>query len=138
MFLISSCMFTVFPTPAPPKRPTLPPFAKGQIKSITLMPVSNNSEESAWSSNEGGFLCIGMVSFDLIFPFSSMGSPKTFIILPKVPSPTGTAIDSLVFVTGTPLFRPSEAPMAIVLTIPSPSCCWTSSTRPVSSTLRAS
>jgi hypothetical protein len=27
-------------TPAPPKAPTLPPLVKGQIRSITLMPVS--------------------------------------------------------------------------------------------------
>ena len=40
-----------------------------------------------------------MISLDLIFPFSSIGSPRTFIILPKVPSPTGTEIDSPVFFT---------------------------------------
>ena len=36
-------MLTVLPTPAPPNKPTLPPLAKGQIKSMTLIPVSNNS-----------------------------------------------------------------------------------------------
>jgi hypothetical protein len=43
MLLISSIMFTVLPTPAPPNRPTLPPLANGQIRSITLMPVGSSS-----------------------------------------------------------------------------------------------
>jgi hypothetical protein len=43
MLLMSSIMFTVLPTPAPPNRPTLPPLANGQIRSITLMPVSSSS-----------------------------------------------------------------------------------------------
>ena len=38
-------MFTVLPTPAPPNRPTLPPLANGQIRSMTLMPVSSRSLE---------------------------------------------------------------------------------------------
>ena len=46
-------MFTVFPTPAPPKSPTLPPFANGQIKSITLIPVSSNSVAGANSLYAG-------------------------------------------------------------------------------------
>ena len=40
MLLINSMITTVFPTPAPPKAPTFPPLMKGQIKSITLIPVS--------------------------------------------------------------------------------------------------
>ena len=40
-------MLTVLPTPAPPNKPTLPPFANGQIKSITLIPVSSNSAAGA-------------------------------------------------------------------------------------------
>ena len=50
MFLMSSIMFTVFPTPAPPNKPTFPPFAKGQTRSITLIPVSRISLESARST----------------------------------------------------------------------------------------
>ena len=38
---------------APPKRPTLPPLANGQIRSITLMPVSSSSCDGASSSNFG-------------------------------------------------------------------------------------
>ena len=40
-------MLTVLPTPAPPNKPTLPPFANGQIKSMTLIPVSSNSLDAA-------------------------------------------------------------------------------------------
>jgi hypothetical protein len=36
-------MMTVLPTPAPPKTPILPPFANGQTRSMTLMPVSKIS-----------------------------------------------------------------------------------------------
>jgi hypothetical protein len=41
MLLISSMMTTVLPTPAPPNAPTLPPLVNGQIRSMTLMPVSS-------------------------------------------------------------------------------------------------
>src|SRR6266850_2597029 len=34
-------MTTVFPTPAPPNNPILPPFTNGAIRSMTLIPVSN-------------------------------------------------------------------------------------------------
>ena len=47
-------MMTVLPTPAPPKTPILPPFAKGQMRSMTLMPVSKTSVAVACSSNAGG------------------------------------------------------------------------------------
>jgi hypothetical protein len=47
---ISSIMLTVLPTPAPPNKPTLPPLANGQTRSMTLIPVSNNSAAGANSS----------------------------------------------------------------------------------------
>ena len=43
ILLISSWINTVFPTPAPPNRPILPPFAYGASKSMTLIPVSKIS-----------------------------------------------------------------------------------------------
>ena len=55
MLLISSNMFTVLPTPAPPKRPTLPPLANGHTKSITLIPVSSKSTEGDKSLKSGAF-----------------------------------------------------------------------------------
>ena len=81
---------------------------------------------------------MGMVVSAPIGPRSSMGFPKTSMILPSVFSPTGTEIGALVLVTTRPLLRPSVMPMAIVLTIPSPSCCWTSNTVPVSEMTSAS
>ena len=53
MFLINSITVTVFPTPAPPNNPTFPPFANGQRRSITLIPVSNTSASVDCSSNVG-------------------------------------------------------------------------------------
>ena len=50
---ISSWISTVLPTPAPPNRPILPPFANGHSRSTTLMPVSKISETASCSSNLG-------------------------------------------------------------------------------------
>ena len=44
---------TVLPTPAPPKTPVLPPFVKGAIRSMTLIPVSKISTCVDCSSNDG-------------------------------------------------------------------------------------
>ena len=41
------------PTPAPPNRPTLPPFANGTSRSMTLMPVTSRSWPPACSSYDG-------------------------------------------------------------------------------------
>ena len=56
------------------------------------------------------------------FPFWSIGSPMTFIILPSVSGPTGTLIGEPVFVTLSPLLSPSVLSIAIVLTVVSPKC----------------
>ena len=45
---------TVLPTPAPPKRPTLPPLMYGAIRSMTLIPVSKTSTDGCRSRNAGG------------------------------------------------------------------------------------
>ena len=63
MLLMSSIMFTVLPTPAPPNRPTLPPLANGQTRSITLMPVSSRSFEGDSSSKLGALWWIDPASF---------------------------------------------------------------------------
>ena len=57
---------------------------------------------------------------------------------PRVPAPTGTEIGAPVAVTASPRFRPSDAPMAMVRTTPSPSCCWTSSVSSTSLSFSAS
>eukprot|EP00957_Ditylum_brightwellii_P010307 779500-Ditylum_brightwellii.AAC.1 len=43
MLLMSSMIITVYPTPAPPKRPIIPPLAYGTSKSTTLIPVTRIS-----------------------------------------------------------------------------------------------
>ena len=50
---MSSCMMTVFPTHAPPKSPTFPHLSIGQIRSMTLIPVSKSSVFVESSSNFG-------------------------------------------------------------------------------------
>ena len=68
MLLISSSMLTVLPTPAPPNRPILPPFANGMSRSMTLMPVTSSSWPPACSSYDGAGRWIGQCSFDLTGP----------------------------------------------------------------------
>ena len=62
-------------------------------------------------------------------PRSSIGSPITFMIRPKVSGPTGTVIGAPRFVTDCPRTRPSVASIAIVRTVFCPRCCATSRTR---------
>ena len=50
---ISSWSTTVLPTPAPPNAPTLPPLRNGQMRSITLMPVTSTCGEVDWSTSGG-------------------------------------------------------------------------------------
>ena len=120
-------MLTVLPTPAPPNSPTLPPFANGQHRSITLIPVSSNSDAGLKSVNFGASRWMLHLSSVLISPNSSMGSPSTFMMRPNVASPTGTEIGASVLSTSRPRLNPSVDPSAIVLTTPSPICCCTSS-----------
>ena len=47
-------LITVLPTPAPPNKPIFPPLAYGQIRSMTLMPVSRISVEEESSAYAGG------------------------------------------------------------------------------------
>jgi len=50
---------TVLPTPAPPKRPVLPPRTNGVSRSITSMPVSKSSVRVESSVTGGGSRWIG-------------------------------------------------------------------------------
>src|SRR6201987_2000114 len=120
---------TVLPTPAPPNRPILPPFAYGARRSTTLMPVTRISASVDCSVYSGAGWWMPRSSVDLIGPASSTGSPMTFMMRPSVPSPTGTAIGRPVSVTSWPRARPSGTSLAIVRTVDSPRCWATSSTR---------
>jgi hypothetical protein len=53
---MSSIITTVFPTPAPPKSQTFPPFKIGASRSTTLIQVSRISAFVAKSAKTGGFL----------------------------------------------------------------------------------
>jgi hypothetical protein len=68
-------------------------------------------------------------------PRSSIGRPSTSITRPSTPWPTGTWMFSPVARTFMPRFRPSELPIAIVRTMPSPSCCSTSKVSPCSTSV---
>src|SRR2546423_33027 len=84
-------MMTVFPTPAPPNRPILPPFTNGAIKSMTLIPVSNTSVLGSRSTNFGVSRWIGQrsASAGMGSP-SSTGSPRTVRGPARPPRPPGT------------------------------------------------
>ena len=117
---------TVLPTHAQPKSHTFQPLSIGQIRSTTLIQVSNTSVCVESSSNFGDERWIGHVSFDFGASFSSIGSPSTLNILPRTTSQTGTEIGFSVATTSSHLLTHSTGFMAIVLTTLSPSCCWTS------------
>ena len=96
MLLMSSWMSTVLPTPAPPKRPTLPPFTYGASRSITLMPVSKISAVGESASKSGGSRWIsqrGAASIAASSPLSIVW-PSTLKMRPSVASPTGTLIEA--------------------------------------------
>ena len=63
---------------------------------------------------------------------SSIGVPSTSMMRPSVALPTGTEIGAPVFLAIRLRLRPSVEPSAIVRTMPSPSCCCTSSVIAVS------
>ena len=129
MLLINSMMSTVLPTPAPPKAPILPPFRKGQIRSMTLMPVSSTSVLVDCSSSGGAPRWMLFMPAQESSPRSSTASPSTLKIRPSTHCPTGTSIGRPVSRTGIPRRRPSVELMATARTQPSPMCCWTSRTR---------
>ena len=134
MLWISSWISTVLPTPAPPKRPILPPRTYGAIRSITLMPVSKISTFGVRSANAGGSRWIDQRSASFgAGSFSSTGSPRTFQTRPSVTSPTGTEIGPPVSNTSVPRAMPSVASIATARTRSSPRCCCTSAIRSVPS-----
>ena len=119
-------MTTVFPTPAPPKSPTFPPLSTGQMRSMTLMPVSRISTLIACLTYSGALRWIGNLFLATTSLPSSITSPRTLKIRPRVTLPTGTEIGAPVSVTSTPRARPSVESMATVRTTPPPKCCSTS------------
>ena len=129
MLLINSWINTVFPTPAPPNNPILPPLINGQIKSTTLIHVSKISVSVLCCAYVGALRWIGIfLTSSPSASFPSIGCPKTLNILPSVALPTGTEIGCLVSIASIPLLTPSVGPIATQRTISSPICCATSTT----------
>ena len=129
MLLMSSRMTTVLPTPAPPKAPALPPLMNGQMRSMTLMPVSRIWALVSWSTSAGAGRWIGYLLSKVTGPRLSTGWPVTSKMRPRTPAPTGTEMGAPVSVTDIPRFRPSTDDIAIARAIPPPRCCWISSVR---------
>ena len=125
---ISSWISTVLPTPAPPKRPILPPLAKGQSRSTTLMPVSNTSDTASCSTKEGAGRWIGHLSVSGISPSSrvSSGLPSRLKIRPRVSMPTGTEIGPPRSTAVIPRRQPSVEDMATQRAMSLPRCWATS------------
>ncbi len=120
---ISSVRMTVLPSPAPPKRPILPPRTNGVSRSTTLMPVSNTSVLGERLSNAGGSRWIGQRSGAETGPRPSIGAPKRLNTRPSVSLPTGTLTGAPVSTTGMPRTSPSVDPSATQRTRLPPRCC---------------
>jgi len=99
---------------------------------MTLMPVSSSSTEGDSSRKAGAFWWMARRASVPIGPASSIGRPSTSMMRPRVAWPTGTEIGAPVPLTFMPRRSPSDEPMAMVRTTPSPSCCCTSNVRPSS------
>ena len=123
MVRISSMISTVLPTPAPPNIAALPPRASGASRSITLIPVWNNSRGRLWSASRGaaGGSASAARRQAKAGPWST-GSPSTLTIRPSTASPTGTDIGAPVLYTPVPRLRPAVPPNATVRTVAGSRC----------------
>ena len=128
MLRISSCTMTVLPVPAPPNSPIFEPFAKVQIRSMTLIPVSRISTLACCSDTGGAGRWIGQRVTPSGAGSSSIGAPITLNMRPNVSTPTGTEIGPPVALAGSPRRKPSVASIAMVRTTLSPIAPSTSST----------
>mmetsp|Transcript_6804 Transcript_6804/g.12175 ORF Transcript_6804/g.12175 Transcript_6804/m.12175 type:complete len:247 (+) Transcript_6804:65-805(+) len=90
------------------------------------MPVTSMSSASPMSRRPGGVPWMGSMCSWLMGPRSSMGSPMTFMIRPRVAGPTGTVMGAPVSTTLRPRAKPSVAPREMVRTRLSPRCWATS------------
>ena len=108
---ISSWTTTVLPTPAPPRRPTFPPFGIGRSKSITLTPVERISVaiifwNPSFSVCEASMIS-ALCSETIGFVAESYGLPSRSMILPRTGFPTGTVIPFPSVETVLPIAIPS-------------------------------
>jgi hypothetical protein len=138
MLLISSIMFTVLPTPAPPNRPTLPPLANGHDQVDHL----DARLEQLFGRGElfvGRGLAVDRGALLLADRAALVdGIAEHVHDAPERLTADGHGDRRTGVLDARPRDRPSEEPMAMVRTTPSPSCCCTSSVRSFSVTFRAS
>ena len=92
------------------------------------MPVTSTSTAAACSSKLGAERWIGMERVAPTGPRSSIGSPMTLRMRPRVSGPTGTVMGAPVSVTDWPRTMPSVLSMAMQRTVRSPSSWATSRT----------
>ena len=90
MACMSSITSTVFPTPAPPKSPVLPPRTKGQRRSMTLMPVWSTSLGATVSMSGSGSPRMLRKAMGTRAGPPSKGSPKMLSTRPRQSGATGT------------------------------------------------
>ena len=100
---MKSCTKKLFPALRSAISPILPPRRYGQSKSMDFMPVStiyclSTGDEQFY----GIYRWIEYFLYVFIGPFSSIGSPTTFITLPRVSVPTGMQIGDPVSLTSCP------------------------------------
>ena len=130
MRAISSVRMTVLPSPAPPKRPILPPRTNGVSRSTTLMPVSKSSVlGERLVERRAGRGGSASAPSRATGPRPSIGSPSRLKTRPSVSLPTGTLTGPPVSITGIPRTRPSVEPRATHRTRLPPRCCCTSPVR---------
>jgi hypothetical protein len=102
------------------------------------MPVTRISVAPACSEKDGASRWIEAMLVWSIGPASSIGSPITFMMRPRVAGPTGTRMGVPVSITSWPRVRPSVVSMAMARTAFSPRCWATSNTRRTSLPVLAS
>src|SRR3954454_8735087 len=124
-------MSTVFPTPAPPNRPILPPSTYGVSRSMTLMPVSNICVLASSWSKAGALRWMPQRSIaSKCSPSLRLStSPIVLKTWPLVLSPTGTVMGPPVSVTTAPRTMPSVGCIEMARTRLSPRCWATSRVR---------
>src|ERR1700694_3158692 len=128
MLRISSCTMTVLPLPPPPTSPIVEPWAKVQIRSMTLIPVSRISTLGCCSDSGGASRWIGHRFVPAGLGSSSIAFPITLKRRPSVSTPTGTEMGEPVACTGSPRRIPSVESIPMHRTTLSPMSDATSST----------
>ncbi len=125
MLLISSWIKTVLPTPAPPNKTSLTTLSHRADKVNDLNTGFQNFSTTGLI-DEWWWSAVNRCSVVKIAPLSSIGSPMTLNIRPKVFSPTGTLIGRASIGNFSTTFKPSVELSDIARTLVSLKCWATS------------